>query len=104
MLSPHPGKSAESPAKQTIHYDLSDMKPWREYQVILFNDEEHSFQEVEIQLMLALRCHPSRAQTLAIQVDQNGCAVVALADRLRALRIAAVLRQINLRVALWQIN
>jgi len=97
-------RPAETPSQDKIHYDLSDMKPWREYAVILFNDEEHSVPEVELQLVRALGCHLARARVLTARVHTNGSAVVALTHRERAFQIAVILRQINLRVGLRQTN
>ena len=44
--------------------------------VILFNDDVHTFDEVITQLMKALRCTQSKAESLAWDVHNNGKAAV----------------------------
>lgn len=102
--SPPQQPQAETATREKIAYDLSEMKPWREFAVILFNDEEHTFQQVEIQLMRALECQFALAQSLAHRVHARGHAVVAITNHDRAFRIAGILKQIELRVALRRIN
>lgn len=92
------------PRKQENLYDLSQMEPWREFAVTLYNDEDHSMDEVVGQLMKALQCTPLRAQRLMLEAHTKGQAVVAIAGKPKANRIATVLRQIDLRVILRQIN
>lgn len=104
-----PASQPVSPVKQVlvrheVEYDLSHLEPWREYLVILHNDEEHSQDEVAVQLMKALSCPLDKAWALMLQAQEEGQAVVAMAGGPRALRIAAILRQINLRVSLRQLN
>jgi len=94
----------EAPASQEVVPDLSQMTPWREYAVILFNDDEHSFEEVITQLLKALHCSPGRAYELTLRVHNEGRATVAVAGRERALQIASILKQIDLKVALRQLN
>lgn len=93
----------EQPTRQA-RFDLSEMRPWREFAVILFNDDVHSMDEVEVQLMRALACPLALAQALTARVHHHGRATVAIVQRDRALQIAVILRQINLRVALRQVN
>jgi ATP-dependent Clp protease adaptor protein ClpS len=92
------------PVKRGIEFDLSQMGSWREYAVVLSNDEVHSMDEVVSQLMKALGCDAGRAQTLMFQAHSSGRTTVAIADRDRAMRIARVLRQISLQVVVRQIN
>jgi len=104
-----PPSQPVSPVKQVlvereVEYDLSHLEPWREYSVILYNDDEHSMYEVAAQLMKALGCPLENAWTLMLKAHKDGQAVVAVAGQPRAVRIAAILRQINLRVSLRQLN
>jgi ATP-dependent Clp protease adapter protein ClpS len=94
----HRGK----PAKQT--YDISDMQPWREFAVILHNDEEHDMVEVDIQVMKALSCSYPLAHKHTLRAHNNGKTTLAITSREKALEIAGVLKQIKLTVTLRQIN
>ena len=104
MATSTPSHSSMVPVREKVVYDLSDMAPWREFAVILFNDEEHSMPEVTLQLMKALRCAIARAQSLMLTVHNTGRATVAIVARPRAFTIAKVLREIDLRVSLRQLN
>ena len=102
--SQHASSVKQAPIERRADYDLSSLEPWREYSVTLYNDEEHSRDEVAVQLMKALPCPLGKAWTLMLLAEKQGQAVVAVAGQPRALRIAAILRQINLRVSLRQLN
>ena len=102
---PAPATTRPRPAAtEKIRYDLSDLGPWREFAVVLHNDEEHSQLEVVVQLMKALECPQSVAFTLMRRVEEAGKAVVATASRERAMRIGTVLQRIGLTVEVRQIN
>jgi len=92
------------PVKRGIEFDLSQMRPWREFAVVLSNDEVHSMEEVVAQLIKALGCDAGRAQMLMFQAHSSGRTTVAITKRERAMRIAQVLRQISLHVVIRQIN
>jgi ATP-dependent Clp protease adapter protein ClpS len=64
--------------------------------VILFNDNEHTFEEVISQIMKATKCSLIEARDKTFEVHVNGKAVVysgALAD---CLRVSSVLEEILL--------
>ncbi|MFP4379880.1 MAG: ATP-dependent Clp protease adaptor ClpS [Candidatus Sumerlaeia bacterium] len=94
----------ETIAPSEVTYDLSQMEAWREYEVILYNDEEHSMEEVIGQIIKAIHCSPLRAEQIMLKAHHHGKAVVAIAGKSRAIRIASVLRQIELHVSLRQVN
>lgn len=94
----------EAPPAADVRYDLADLGPWREFVVVLHNDQEHSQFEVVVQLMKALECSQPVAYGLMRRVEAAGKAVVATAPRERALRIGSVLQQIRLTVEVRQIN
>jgi ATP-dependent Clp protease adapter protein ClpS len=93
-----------SPARPEVEYDLSALEPWREFAVVLYNDDVHDQGEVVRQLMLALECPPARAHGLMLEAHNSGRATVAITNRQRAVRIASILRQIELRVSIHQVN
>ena len=67
--------------------------PWR---VILFNDEEHSFDEVIGQLVKALGCDHAHARRLAWSAHVNGKADVKEGTFDECFRVQSVLREIEL--------
>ena len=90
--------------KKKCHYDLSQMQPWREFAVVLCDDDEHSMDEVVFQIIKALQCSLQRAQEIMMKAHQSGRATVIIASRARATQVAGILRQINLDVLMRQIN
>ncbi len=101
QASPAPVRHGKS-SRQT--YDISDMQPWREFAVILHNDEEHDMVEVDIQIMKALSCSYPLAHKHTLRAHNHGKTTLAITSRERALEIAGVLKQIKLVVTLRQIN
>ncbi len=67
--------------------------PW---QVVLFNDEVHSFGEVILQIQKATGYSLERATDLTLRVDKNGKAVVYIGSKADCERVAGVLKQIQL--------
>lgn len=64
--------------------------------VILFNDEEHTFDEVIIQIMKATGCTLQRAELLTLEVHQTGKAMVFEGDLGGCLRVSGILEEIGL--------
>ena len=46
------------------------------HNVILFNDSHHSFDEVTLQIIAAIRCSESRASEIAMRAHSYGRAIV----------------------------
>lgn len=90
----------EQPATGTVEESLirdlsrSD-SPWA---VILFNDEEHTFDDVAYQLQKAIGCSLDDGYAFAIVVDSEGQATVYEGDLEACERVAAVLEDIRLKV------
>ncbi|MBN1866999.1 ATP-dependent Clp protease adaptor ClpS [Candidatus Sumerlaeota bacterium] len=99
-----PAAPVESPGRPKIEYDIGAMEPRREFAVVLYNDDDHDMLSVVRQLMLALECPASRAHALMLEAHNSGRVTVAIASRGRAIRIATILRQIDLRVSIHQVN
>ncbi|MFH1726301.1 MAG: ATP-dependent Clp protease adaptor ClpS [Elusimicrobiota bacterium] len=72
---------------------------WR---VILFNCDCHSFDEVERQLIKAVRCSLSAARAFSWQVHSKGAAVVYHGPLERCEAVAGVLEDIRLAVKVSQ--
>jgi ATP-dependent Clp protease adapter protein ClpS len=67
--------------------------PWK---VVLYNDEEHTFDEVIRQLILALHCDHEKAFSLTLIVHQEGKAMVFEGAFESALRVQSILSEIEL--------
>ena len=65
---------------------------------ILLNCNCHSFDEVEVQLIKAIRCSLSRARQIAWEVHTKGSAVVYTGPKERCEAVAMVLEDIRLLV------
>lgn len=68
--------------------------------VILFNDEEHTFDDVAYQLQKAIGCSLERGYEFANVVHTEGQAKVYEGDLEHCERVAAVLEDIRLKVKL----
>jgi ATP-dependent Clp protease adapter protein ClpS len=66
---------------------------------ILFNDDHHTFDEVALQLMKAIRCSYPQGMGLANIVHNTGSAVVYTGHLERCEAVGEVLEQIGLRVS-----
>jgi ATP-dependent Clp protease adapter protein ClpS len=73
------------------------VEPWN---VILLNDDWHTFEEVIAQLMLATACAPEQAAQIAWDAHNNGEAVCYSGPRERCEHVASVLEEIDLGVRL----
>ena len=68
------------------------------YIVIVYNDDYHTFDEVENQLQKATGCTAEKAEALAHEIDGKGRAVVFGGSGDECERVASILRQIRLQV------
>jgi ATP-dependent Clp protease adaptor protein ClpS len=69
--------------------------PW---QVMLFNDEVHSVDEVILQIPKATGYALERAVELSIRVHQKGRALVYVGSKEKCEKVSAILQQIQLIV------
>ena len=67
--------------------------PWR---VILYNDNIHTFEEVIVQLVKAVRCSMEEAERFTWQVHTEGKAAVYEGTFEECFRVQGVLREIQL--------
>ena len=68
-------------------------EPWK---TILFNCECHTFDDVEAQLIKAIRCSLSQARKFSMEVHTQGSAVVYSGHKERCEAVAMVLEDIGL--------
>jgi ATP-dependent Clp protease adaptor protein ClpS len=89
---------------KTGHLELAEVNteqkeeldnPW---QVVLFNDEVHSFDEVILQIQKATGYSLERAAEITLRVHNNGKAVVYIGSKEDCEKVAGVLNQIRLIV------
>lgn len=76
----------------------TDVRPSYAARTILFNDDEHSFDDVASQLTRAIRCTYSKGLDIANVVHHLGSAVVYSGHLERCEAVAMVLGEIDLRV------
>ncbi|MBN1278317.1 MAG: ATP-dependent Clp protease adaptor ClpS [Chlorobium sp.] len=76
---------------------ISGTTPLDAYRVVLFNDEEHSFDEVIFQIIKAVNCSRSKAEKLTWEVHSKGRAIVYSGSIERCIYISAVLEEIALK-------
>lgn len=72
------------------------------WKVVLINCDCHTFDEVERQLLKAIRCTLSRARQIAWEVHSQGASVIYNGPRERCEAVAAVLEDIRLAVKVTQ--
>ncbi len=66
------------------------------FNVVLYNDDVHSFDEVIIQLIKALRCSITAAQRFAFEAHVKGKSIIYSGDLPKCLQITSVLDEIGL--------
>lgn len=64
--------------------------------VLLYNDEEHSMDEVTYQIIKAIGCSYAEAEDLTWEVHTRGKAVVYSGDMPDCLRVSSILEEIAL--------
>lgn len=64
--------------------------------VVLFNDDWHSFDEVIIQLIKAVKCSFETARSFAFEVHVKGKAIVFTGQLEECLRVSSILEEIAL--------
>ncbi len=67
-----------------------------EYRVFLFNDEQHTFDEVIIQLIKAINCSFQKARGFAFEVHVKGKAMVHSGTMQSCLKVSGILEEIAL--------
>lgn len=66
------------------------------FNVILYNDDWHSFDEVIIQLIKAVKCSFEKARSFAFEVHVKGKALVFTGDLNSCLKVTSILEEIEL--------
>jgi len=79
---------------QTIYEEKTDIG--LPFKVVLYNDEEHTFDEVIVQLIKAVKCSFVEARSFAFEVHVKGKAIVYTGDLPACLKITSILEEIEL--------
>ncbi|ABL64116.1 ATP-dependent Clp protease adaptor ClpS [Chlorobium phaeobacteroides] len=67
------------------------------YRVVLYNDEEHTFDEVISQIIKAVQCNRQKAERCTWEVHTKGRSVVFVGMIDRCIKVSAVLEEIALK-------
>jgi len=73
------------------------------YRVLLFNDEEHSFDEVIEQIIKAVRCSRSKAERHTWEVHTRGRSIVFAGAMAECLSVSSILEEIALKTEIQTI-
>jgi len=68
------------------------------YVVIVYDDDWHTFEQVEVQLQKATACTLEKAEAYALEIHTSGRAIVFSGPMEKCERVASVLREIKLQV------
>ncbi len=88
------------PVADSIILQIQGLKEEKKsaFRVILYNDDDHSCDEVVLQIQKATGFSLEKAEAIMLEAHTNGRAIVYCGELERCNRIAAVLGQIGLRV------
>jgi ATP-dependent Clp protease adaptor protein ClpS len=78
--------------EQPSNTDLLDA-----YRVVLYNDEEHTFDEVISQIIKAVQCNRQKAERCTWEVHTRGRSIVFAGMIDRCIKVSAVLEEIALK-------
>lgn len=94
-FDPHAGPSPQQETETLLEVEVQDSLefPWH---VILFNDDEHSIEEVAAQIRKATDCSPQKAVELTMEAHHNGKATVFEGPLDRSLTVKGILEEIEL--------
>ncbi|MCC6483976.1 MAG: ATP-dependent Clp protease adaptor ClpS [Armatimonadetes bacterium] len=89
------------PVAESIIQQIQDLEGERSpaYRVILFDDDEHSMDQVSLQIQKATGYSLQKAEVIMLEAHLTGQAVVYSGDFDDCNRVAGVLRQIGLQVS-----
>ena len=66
------------------------------FKVVLYNDDQHTFEEVIAQLIKAIECSFEKARDYTFEVHVKGKAIVFNGDITKCLRVSSILQEIEL--------
>lgn len=81
---------------QTLDQTSTSITLGTPHKVILFNDDQHSMDEVMAQIIKAIHCSPQKAHSIMMEAHKNGRAIVFTGSLERCEHVANVLEEIQL--------
>lgn len=93
-MIPHSEGNAPVTSQEELVTRIETLDAWR---VVLFNDNEHTFDEVIFQIIKAVRCTRSTAEKKTWEVHTKGRSIVYSGAITNCIRVSAVLEEIALR-------
>ena len=99
MNSPlvHQWTASYSAPETKENEQLSGTELLDSYRVVLFNDEEHTFDEVINQIIKAIRCSRQKAEKHTWEVHTRGRSIVYAGSMFLCLKVSSVLEEIALK-------
>ena len=86
---------------QPVDIDSDTGNPWN---VILYNDDFHSMDEVVAQIMIAIGCNFGRAYAIMIEAHMKGRSIAYSGSKSKCHQVAQILRRIRLQVEIDEVN
>jgi ATP-dependent Clp protease adaptor protein ClpS len=89
----------EIPGKELPGIDIieeEDISIGLKSKVILYNDDWHSFDEVILQIIKAIKCSNTEASKKALETHVNGKSIIFIGELKDCLRVSSVLEEIAL--------
>jgi ATP-dependent Clp protease adapter protein ClpS len=99
-----PGSEAQTETEADEEIEESLSEPGEGWRVVLYNDEDHFYEEVIAQVMLATQCSVDVAASVVDRAHHFGQATVTITDKEEAERVAKVLRKIALQVSVEHVG
>lgn len=79
---------------QEKEYSPANDEPWK---TILFNDEHHTFDEVIVQVMKAVKCDFEKAKQITLEAHFKGKSIAKSGEFEECLKASNILEEINLK-------
>ena len=76
---------------------VADVDTFDSWRVVLFNDDDHTFDEVIFQIIKAVRCPRSIAEKHTWEVHTKGRSIVYAGEMYNCIRVSAILEEIALK-------
>ena len=86
----------KQPTGITEEIEETDIDIGLPFQVILYNDDYHTFEEVIVQLIKAIRCTFEKARDFAFEVHVKGKAAIFAGELNKCLKVSSILQEIDL--------
>jgi ATP-dependent Clp protease adapter protein ClpS len=93
MIRLDTGNDANTRTEELVA-DVDTLDSWR---VVLFNDDDHTFDEVIFQIIKAVRCPRSIAEKHTWEVHTKGRSIVYAGEMYNCIRVSAILEEIALK-------